>query len=137
MKRTPLLRKTPLRKKSGKDNQKWKNKCDILAQKICVSGGTCSAQGYGFDCSTQLQWAHLKSRRFAVIRHDPKNSTCLCAAHHRFFTDHPDLWRDFIEEMFPGRWAYLNERLRENVKVDYQLLHVALSEQLRAIQEAA
>ena len=152
MKQTPLKRNTPLKSgpfkkkaepkaKGPKKREKnphrrqafYKNKCDALAQKRCVSLGYCEACEYGHpkapDCKGLLSWCHLKSRRFAILRHDPKNSVCMCAAHHRFFTDHPDLFRDFIEEKFPGRWAYLNVRLQENVKVNYYLLYLALVEQ--------
>lgn len=133
LKRTPLKRKPKARKPKPST---LKNKCDKLAQKRCVSIERCEACEFVGPkvpaCNGCLQWCHLKSRRFAILRHDPKNAVCMCAAHHRYFTDHPDLFRDFINQLDPERWDYLNERLRENVKVDYGVLLTALQIEMEA-----
>ena len=92
-----------------------KRKLDKLAGEAIRSIGYCEAHAYDKpnSCSTQLQWCHLKSRRYLVTRWDPLNAVCMCAACHRFFTDHPDHFRNFIEDKFPGRWDYLNAKFRE------------------------
>jgi hypothetical protein len=52
----------------------------------------------------------------------------MCATHHRFFTDHPDCFHDFIESLYPGRWQSLNEKLCEDIKVKYKLVYEGLKE---------
>lgn len=137
MKRTPLLRKTPLRgksltnsrpKKKKTGQQTWKNKCDALAGELCRSYGECQAWKYhGVKCSQTLQWCHIKSRRFACIRHDERNCVCMCATHHRFYTDHPDLFCEFVQERDPGVFDYLNSRLQSKEKTDYELVYLRLA----------
>lgn len=123
-------------KPKAKSSKWYRNKCDELAGLLCRSKGRCEAEGYGgIRCSDRLEWAHCKSRRFIAIRHDKLNSLCLCNAHHRHFTEHPDHWTSFVEQTFPGRWDYLNERLRDNSRVDWHLRYVALTEAVAIMRE--
>lgn len=71
-----------------------KNKCDRLFSQLVRSVGYCEKCGRSED--VQLQCAHWISRRYVHTRTDPDNAFCLCAACHRWFTDHPTEW---------GRWA--------------------------------
>lgn len=118
MKRSPIKRKSPLVSKIRKPRPKkpsattLKNKADKLAAAWCKRVGECRAQGYaGIKCSQRLEWAHVKSRGHLVIRHDPRNSVCLCNLHHRHFTVNPDEWVKWADSNDPGVWDYLNSIL--------------------------
>ena len=139
MKRSPLVRKTPLNRckqapvgvikrkadkaKAHKKKVKASTLCakaDALAGAFCRAQGVCTAADYpGCTCGGHIEWCHLKSRSHKTIRHDPLNWTPLCFRCHRHFTCHPDLWTKFIEEKFPGRWQRLNDILQEGGKPDY------------------
>lgn len=45
-----------------------------------------------------IQCAHIISRRFVATRTDLRNAFCLCAACHRYFTDHPVDFGRFVKE---------------------------------------
>lgn len=51
------------------------------------------------DCGSEqaLQWAHILSRRFKTIRWVTQNAFCLCAACHRYYTVHPNDFREFTD----------------------------------------
>ena len=115
MKRSPLKRKTPLRKRSAKT---LTAELDKLFSKYIRQHGKCEAAGYEYNgrviaCSDRLECAHLKSRRHKAIRWDPINARCLCNSHHRFFTEHPDEWTRWNEARAPGIWDWLNRALLE------------------------
>lgn len=76
-----------------------KAKCDKLFSEIVRSLGECEAAGYApGPCSSQLQCMHIISRRFSATRTDLRNAFSGCAAHHRFYTDHPREFSRFITE---------------------------------------
>lgn len=96
---------------------------DKLACEWCKRDGKCTACGVdGETCAGRLEWCHLKSRSHRHIRHDPLNFMPLCWKHHKFYTNHPDLWVDFVEGLFPGRWEQLNAILikTKGQKVNYE-----------------
>lgn len=126
MKRTPLVRKTGLKPKRKTKQSTLKNQADKYARDFvmkrdldCVAANF-ELLGRVIHCTDRCEWAHLKSRSHATIRHDPRNAVKLCWAHHKFFTNHPDLWTQFIEKLYPGRWQELNVVLQRRVKPDYQ-----------------
>lgn len=132
MKKSPLNKKSN-REKCGIEKPKAKNasartlmlRADKLAGAACRALGRCEACDlFGLCCSNRLEWAHLKSRGIKYLRHDPLNCVCLCNIHHRFFTGHPDLFRDFIEDLKPGTWQRLNnlliEQKEKSLKPDYE-----------------
>lgn len=135
MKRTPLKRNKPLNskekavkkaKKKKVGQRTLKARADVLAAAWCKKDGICLACHCGVEGGSdgRLEWAHLKSRGEACIRHEPSNAVPLCHAHHFRFTKHPDEWYEFIERVFPGRWAHLRDMVRNhketNTKTDYQ-----------------
>jgi len=74
-----------------------KAKADKLFSEVIRSVGYCEADGYDdVRCSPQLQCMHIISRRFNATRCDTRNAFSGCAAHHRFFTDHPREFSRFI-----------------------------------------
>lgn len=44
----------------------------------------------------KLQAAHIISRKYNSTRTDLRNAFCLCASCHRFFTDHPTEFGNFV-----------------------------------------
>jgi hypothetical protein len=64
----------------------------------------------------RLECAHLVGRRVAVLRWDLLNAVCLCHNCHRYFTEEPKAFSDWIEQEFPGRWEVLEEKRRALVK---------------------
>lgn len=52
-----------------------------------------------------LQCAHIISRRYTATRTDLRNAFCLCAACHRYFTDHPVAFGRFVDKRI-GRKLY-------------------------------
>ena len=69
-------------------------------------------------CSDNLECCHIHSRRHQYIRHNPLNALSMCGAHHRWYTDHPTIFADFVERRFPGR----EETLRELLQVKHKWL---------------
>lgn len=53
------------------------------------------------ECKGPLQCCHGFSRRHRSTRWNETNCFSGCAAHHLFFTNHPDLWRDVLAD----RWG--------------------------------
>ncbi len=46
-----------------------------------------------------LQCAHIHSRSYSATRLDPENAVTLCRSCHRYFTDRPLEWAEFIGEI--------------------------------------
>ena len=81
-----------------------KAKCDKLWSEIVRSRGRCERCGG----TSNLQAAHIESRRFVSTRHDLDNGICLCAGCHHRAHNRPTeftLWlvdykgREFLEEL--------------------------------------
>ena len=69
------------------------------------------------DCDGPMECAHIHTRRIKILRHDPDNALCLCSRHHRWFSDHPAMWGDFVKEIKgPERIEGLMEK-RQTIKV--------------------
>ena len=84
----------PVRKFKGA-----KAKADTLYSLIIRSLGYCEAEGRdGRACSSQLQTAHICSRRYSATRTDTRNAFCLCFSHHRYYTDFPREFSKFITD---------------------------------------
>ena len=100
----------------GKRTEKSiKKSCDKLMSQFIRSRGYC--ENCGERDSSQLQWCHIKSRRYLSIRWELDNSLCLCAKCHRWYTDHPDLFTKWIERKFPGRLDRLNKKFQKKFKM--------------------
>ena len=68
---------------------------DKLFSQQVRARGICQAAGFRFECSMQLQCAHIISRRYKAVRWVEENALSLCGAHHIWFTHHPLEWEDF------------------------------------------
>ena len=102
LKRTPIKRKTPIKrgtkrpKKSRKTNRT--READRLFS-LLIRGRDKTCQ----ECGTTayLQCAHGFSRRYRVIRWDPRNAWALCRGCHLRFTVRPLEW----DEWLLNRWG--------------------------------
>lgn len=90
-----------------------KKSCDKLMSVLIRSRGRCE------NCGTRdnLQWCHIKSRRYLSIRWNINNSLCLCSGCHRWFSDHPDLFTKWIDKNWPGRLDELNREFQKIFKM--------------------
>lgn len=88
----------------------WTQKLDRLAGDIVRSRGVCEAKGYNhLECDTYpLQWCHGTSRRYLMLRWEPRNAWCMCRTHHGYFGDHPIEWVECMQT-FPERYAFIVE----------------------------
>ena len=97
-----------------------KGKLDRLVGGYCRSLGACQAHGYREDnknpprpCTSQLQWCHIKSRRYLSVRWSENNYLCLCAGHHLWFTSNPEKFTYFLLDWFPEQLERLDEEFKE------------------------
>jgi hypothetical protein len=88
---------------------------DNTARALCVKRGKCER------CTETagLQWCHIKSRAYKVIRTDKRNSLCLCRECHAWQHAEPHefgVWLDLHDKGptgDPGRMEHLNARMLE------------------------
>jgi len=45
-----------------------------------------------------MECAHIFGRRHAATRHDLNNTLCLCHSCHRYFTENPVFFTDWLQE---------------------------------------
>jgi len=80
-----------------KRNKGIKGKADKFFSEVIRSVGYCEAKDWDdLKCSPQLQCMHIISRKYNATRCDLRNAFSGCAAHHRYFTDHPRQFSRFI-----------------------------------------
>lgn len=98
-----------------------KAKADKIFSEIIRSLGYCEAKGYdNRPCSSQLQTAHIITRKRAATRTDLRNAYCLCFAHHRWFTDNPVQFSRFIQSTWGKNYYDLVYRKSiQPTKVDW------------------
>lgn len=96
-----------------------KNKCDKLFSELIRSIGLCERCGKSGNV-VQLQTAHIYSRRYLNLRHDPLNALCLCASCHHWAHDNPILFTKFVEsKRTPKQLTYLQDKRNSLTKVDF------------------
>jgi len=93
-----------------------KAKADKLFSQVIRSVGYCEADGWDdIKCSPQLQTMHIISRKYNATRCDTRNAISGCAAHHRYFTDHPMRFSRFVTSIWAGKYRDLMwERSRDS-----------------------
>ena len=136
----PLSRKSPMKKTAKKKPKKkapsktsLRNKADKLCRAWFHAAEECVAckeviitgvPGARLFCSGNLEWCHLVSRSVGVLRHHPLNAIPMCSAHHRYFTQRPLEFWEFVEKTMPGRSQRLKDLELEirtsNSKPDYE-----------------
>ena len=67
-----------------------------------------------------LQAAHIISRSYKSIRVNPENCVALCRSCHVKFTHRPLEWREWVEDVFPGRWDELKEQALRYERIDWK-----------------
>jgi len=73
-------------------------------------------------CKGNLEWCHIKTRRYLSTRWLYINAFTLCSKAHRYFTDHPDEFIKWIEQNFPDRLETLQKEFNKMPKVDKMYL---------------
>ena len=74
-------------------------KADRLAREIVMQRDNgCMAVSDGHVCNGPLQWCHVWSRSYHVIRHDPRNALSMCASAHARYTHNPAAWEQFCRD---------------------------------------
>lgn len=90
-------------------------KADILFSQHIRSIGKCQLQGLdGIKCGGRLDPMHLVTRGIKNLRWDIENAIAGCRNHHTYYTNHPKLWRELLQEHFTGMWNYIEEN--KNIK---------------------
>lgn len=98
-----------------------KGKCDEIFGKIIRSKGACERCGRR-PPDVQLQTAHIISRRYSATRTDENNAFCLCAADHRYYTDWPKEFSDFVtEKLGDENYQRLKAKAQAVTKVDWSI----------------
>lgn len=102
-----------------------KESCDQMAAMLCRNRGRCQR------CKSvqNLQWSHIKSRRFLSIRWDEDNCLCMCASCHRWWHDHPDESGQWFAMTFPDQYKRLQRKFQPITKLsllDYLLIEADL-----------
>ena len=142
MKRSPLKRKTGLKRKrkkksklaKNKENVRskyWRTKADAEWSKYVKGAGKCIIDNE--DCSPQLHPHHLISRSVKHLRHDLMNGVCLCAVHHTFsgtLSAHkaPFAFYCWLKEHRPEIIWWTEQHMWSEGSVDYKAAYERLVE---------
>ena len=75
-------------------------------------------------CGTteNLQACHGYGRRLRILRWDMGNATTLCAAHHRYYTEQPIAWVEFLTNLYgEAHMDILREKSRGILKTNKEV----------------
>lgn len=100
---------------------------------IVRARGACEACGE----TTNLQCAHIISRRYSRTRTDLSNAFCLCAGCHMRFTEWPLEFGAFVEQKLGAYYYTLQRDALEGGKVDWAFERDRLQTVWKAIEVAA
>jgi 5-methylcytosine-specific restriction endonuclease McrA len=113
MKRSPLRRvslqtktSTKVARKARRKRRATKAKLDQMARAYVMERDkyACQLKGLGgLTCTPQIQWCHIRSRRYLSTRWLPANAIAACAAHHRWSHDNPIDFAEFWTAAYPDR----------------------------------
>ncbi len=102
-----------------------KGKCDALFSRLVRSPGVCLRCG----STSNLQCAHIISRRYSATRCDTRNAWCLCAACHRRLTDWPREHSYFITETIGSEvYEELRRKAETVTKMDWEMEYERLQQ---------
>lgn len=110
-----------------------RGKADKLFSELVRSKGFC------LRCrrTDNLQCSHIRSRRFSATRTDLANAQCLCAGCHRYFTDNPVEFTDWLDATI-GRDEYLRLKRKSEASGKFGTkFWEAEVERLKGLKEAA
>lgn len=78
----------------------------------------CGKRATGWD----MQWCHVKSRRYLSVRWSLNNSYAFCASCHRWFTDNPDRFVEWLLDYHPLEYTALQDEFRESYPMKEYML---------------
>jgi 5-methylcytosine-specific restriction endonuclease McrA len=103
----------------------WIKRLDKLIGPLVRSRGVCEATERPHK--GVIQWAHIVSRSYHNTRWDLDNAFALCAGCHKFYTDRPLEWEQFvISKIGEDKLRLLKEKALTHEKVDYKKLYEEL-----------
>lgn len=132
------MKRSKLRVESKSDTAQLKRDIQALLRAIAIKrDGGCILRGRG-GCSEVLQADHLITRANSATYGDPRNIICLCVYHHIFFKKQYSqiFWEMVEQKVGPARWAWykLARDDKTHQKMDWQLVKIALTQELERIQ---
>ena len=120
MKRSPLKRKTPLRRSAKKKTRGWySKKLDDIAKKFAKERDEYKCQHTGIKVlGTNAHGSHvIPVSAGLALRWDLNNIKCLCYhSHINWWHKNPLEATEWFKEKFPDRWEYLVKY--KNNKID-------------------
>ena len=123
-----------LKKPKKPSKTKLKRQADRLFSLIIRSRDGCERCGEG----SQLQCAHVFSRRYLGTRWDERNAFCLDSGCHIFMTYRPLEWEDWcIARMGRDAWEALRQKALIVTKPDYPMLVESLRQRAHQLGIAA
>lgn len=76
-----------------------RTKADKLCREQARKIGRCEAEGEDdVVCKGYMEWCHCRTRGIMGLRYDRRNWFLLCSAHHRYYTNNPLAFAEFIKK---------------------------------------
>ena len=96
-----------------------RDQADIWFSKaVRLRDGCCQVCG----TTENLQACHVHGRRLRILRWDLANAITMCAAHHRYYTEQPVAWVDFLNELLgESHMDILREKSRGILKTNKEV----------------
>lgn len=132
MKRSPLRRKTALRRRKPRGLSliaDWRKRLDALCREVIMLRDT-GCQWCG--STSNPQWCHVNSRRYPSTRWSLSNTLRLCAGCHLKMHHRPLEFADWFEAQFPERALAL--RMVRGVKADPHGTFILLTQEKRRLE---
>lgn len=114
-----------------------RNKLDSVMRTWCRtirSGGLCEYCGEPGKNPRDIQWCHIKSRKYLSVRWSENNCFCLCAAHHRYFADNPDEFYKWIDKKHKRQYKKLLKEFEPRTKFTLKDLEELLEEKKKWLE---
>lgn len=110
--------------KSQKERTKLRKEADKAFRRYVLErDGRCMDEDRTHLCAGPLQWAHLISRGYWIVRYDEDNSVALCQGAHYFYTHRPVEWQDWcVAYLGQERWEALRQKAKAGGIPDYQAI---------------
>lgn len=67
-------------------------------------------------CNGNLQGAHVVTRGVHGIKFNYRNGRCLCQAHHKYYTHHPEEWSQICAQVWKNDWDWLIQKKWQGVE---------------------
>jgi len=116
---------TIMKKRAEKKKQSKKtldNKATTLGSQAIRTLNKCEVPDCNETRYEQYQCSHIIGRTNLKVKYDPRNTQCICASHHRKFTNNPLLFAEIARESSVGIYV---DHMREvsnatQYKVDHE-----------------